>query len=279
MKSLLCRTGSGQIPVQTPLMPSSPRHSVSLPFQDSAASVFSGQKKSSQRVSLHKEMSRRNIRRSSSESDVIRLEMRTLSKMGSRSFTTPRIPEDEFGDGIHDRTGYTGDLPTSGMSWEDGFPGGGMNKNRNPGGGSGGNGSDADRSKIGSYYQEMLKVDPTNSLLLRNYGKYLHEVEGDVVKAEEYYGRAILASPGDGEVLSLYGKLIWETQRDEDRAKSYFNQALHASPNDCMVWGSYAHFLWEAEGDEDEDEDDQDEENKSATEDNVVTVPAMVEAF
>ncbi|KAK4400501.1 UNVERIFIED_CONTAM: hypothetical protein Sradi_6687800 [Sesamum radiatum] len=277
MKSLLCRTGSGPIPVQTPLMPSSPRHSVSLPFQDSVASVFSGQKKSSQRISLHKEMSCRNIHRSSSESDVIRSEMRTLSKMGSRSFPTPRIPEEEFEEGIHDRTGHTGNWPKSGMSWEElGFPGGGMNKNRNSGGGGcGGNGSDADRSKIGSYYQEMLKSDPTNSLLLRNYGKYLHEVEGDVVKAEEYYGRAILASPGDGEVLSLYGKLIWETQRDEDRAKSYFNQALHASPDDCMVLGSYAHFLWEAEG----DEDDQDEENKRATQDNVVTVAAMVEAF
>ncbi|KAL0409270.1 UNVERIFIED_CONTAM: hypothetical protein Sradi_1861400 [Sesamum radiatum] len=276
MKSLLCRTGSGPIPVQTPLIPCSPRHSVSLPFQDSVAGVFSGQKKSSQRISLHKEMSRRNIHRSSSESDVIRSEMRTLSKMGSRSFTPPRIPEEEFGEG--ERTGYTGDWPASGMSWEElGFPGGGMNKNRNSGsgGGSGGNGSDADRSKMGSYYQEMLKSDPTNSLLLRNYGKYLHEVEGDVVKAEEYYGRAILAGPGDGEVLSLYGKLIWETQRDEDRAKSYFNQAIHASPNDCMILGSYAHFLWEAEG----DEDDEDEVNKRATEDNVLPVAVMVEAF
>ncbi|KAK4422971.1 hypothetical protein Salat_1879700 [Sesamum alatum] len=273
MKSLLCRTGSGPIPVQTPLMPSSPRHSVSLPVQDSVVNVFSGQKKSTQRISLHKEMTRRNIRRSSSESDVIRSEMRTLSRQGSRSFTTPRIPEEEFGEGIHD---YAGDWPASGMSWEElGFPGGGMNKNRNSGGGgSGGNGSDADRSEIGSYYQEMLKSDPTNSLILRNYGKYLHEVERDVVKAEEYYGRAILASPGDGEVLSLYGKLIWETQRDESRAKSYFNQALHASPNDCMVLGSYAHFLWEAEGDEDE----HDEENERATED-VVSVAAMVEAF
>ncbi|GFZ00783.1 tetratricopeptide repeat (TPR)-like superfamily protein [Actinidia rufa] len=90
--------------------------------------------------------------------------------------------------------------------------------------------------------RRMLKSNPTDSLLLRNYGRFLHEIEGDVVKAEEYYGRAILASPGDGEVLALYGNLIWETQRDRDRAKSYFDRAVHSSPDDCMVLGSYAHF-------------------------------------
>ncbi|KAL7166852.1 hypothetical protein ACSBR2_037510 [Camellia fascicularis] len=112
--------------------------------------------------------------------------------------------------------------------------------------------------KMGAYYREMLKSNPTNSLLLRNYGKFLHEVEGDMVKAEEYYGRAILASPGDGEVLCLYGKLIWDTQRDEDRANFYFDQAILASPNDCMVLGLYARFMWEAEEEEEEEEEKED---------------------
>lgn len=115
----------------------------------------------------------------------------------------------------------------------------------------------------------MLKADPTNSLLLRNYGKYLHEVEKDTAKAEEYYGRAILASPGDGEVLALYADLIWDTYRDEIRASSYFNQALQASPDDSVVLGSYAHFLWEVE------------EIEEGTEMKVsgVSAPAIVEAF
>lgn len=188
-----------------------------------------------------------------------------LSKMGSRSFTTPRIPEVQF----EDCGGDAEDWPANGITWEElGSPGGGMNKNRKSGGGgNGGYGSDAEGKKMGDYYQEMIKSDPTNSLLLRNYGRYLHEVEGDVVKGEEYYGRAILASPGDGEVLSLYGKLIWESHRDEKRAKSYFTQALQASPNDCMVLGSYAHFLWEAEEEEEECGDDE------------LPIPTMVEAF
>ncbi|KAL1556345.1 hypothetical protein AAHA92_11988 [Salvia divinorum] len=218
MNSMLFQTGSGPIPVQAP--PASPRHSIS---------VYSPRRPS--------------IRRSSSESNVIRSDTRTVSRQRSRSFSSLRIPE------------------------ELGTPGGGMNKNRNSGG-SGGSGGGAEGSDIGAYYQEMIRSNPTNSLLLRNYGRYLHEVVGDVVKAEEYYGRAILASPGDGEVLSLYGNLIWETHRDQIRAKSYFTQAIQASPNDSMVLGSYAHFLWVAE--EEECGDDEEMETE------LVPLPSMI---
>ncbi|XP_068649592.1 uncharacterized protein [Aristolochia californica] len=140
--------------------------------------------------------------------------------------------------------------------------GGGTGKGRIVGGGRGGGrggdgigdltGGSADQNSMGVYYQEMLKANPGNPLLLRNYGKYLHEVERDLLRAEEYYGRAILASPEDGEVLALYGKLIWETKQDEGRAQAYFDQAIKASPDDCYVLGSYAHFLWHAEEGEEE---------------------------
>ncbi|KAL6008381.1 hypothetical protein ACLOJK_033890 [Asimina triloba] len=131
------------------------------------------------------------------------------------------------------------------------FSGGGMGKGTKVGGGRGRDGSgNGDREGIGAYYEEMLKANPGNPLLLRNYGKFLHEVERDFARAEEYYGRAILASPGDGEVLSLYGKLIWETKKDQSRAEGYFDQAVRACPDDCYVLGSYAHFLWGAEEEE-----------------------------
>ncbi|XP_077244811.1 uncharacterized protein LOC143884866 [Tasmannia lanceolata] len=141
------------------------------------------------------------------------------------------------------------------------FSDGGMGKGRKIGGGKRGgsdgkgsfNGESADQNRIGAYYKEMLKANPRNPLLLRNYGKFLHEVERDLERAEEYYGRAILESPGDGELLSLYGKLIWEAKRDEGRAQGYFDQAIKASPDDCYVLGSYAHFLWDAEEKEEDD--------------------------
>lgn len=66
--------------------------------------------------------------------------------------------------------------------------GGGMGKGRKYGGGNGGGrgGGDesegfpdgnADQNKIGAYYQQMLLANPGNPLLLRNYGKFLHEVD------------------------------------------------------------------------------------------------------
>ncbi|KAI3905056.1 hypothetical protein MKX01_017302, partial [Papaver californicum] len=113
-----------------------------------------------------------------------------------------------------------------------------------------------DQGKLGDYYLEMLRSNPGDPLLLRNYGKFLYEVERDVSKAEEYYSRAILASnPSgtDGEVLCLYGKLIWESQKDRSRANSYFERAVQVAPCDCFVMGAYAHFLWEAEEDDEEE--------------------------
>jgi len=180
-----------------------------------------------------------------------------LSGSGSLSFPA-RIPEEEYDsesedDGFVSLSKGAGIWPESGIPLEDlGFSGGG----RKPSGDDDhGTGNGDDMSKIGAYYLEMLKSNPGDPLLLGNYGKFLHEVEKDLARAEEYYGRAILASPGNGELLSSYGKVIWESHRDGERAKSYFDQAVYASPNDCMVMGSYASFMWEVEEEEDGNEE------------------------
>ncbi|KAK3029904.1 hypothetical protein RJ639_038527 [Escallonia herrerae] len=297
MKAVLPLTGS--VPVHlSSYIPGSPR--VSISTHDIGAGFFSGERisSSSPRISLNVEATRRStIRRALSEPDMIAAESEIRGVFRSRSFPA-RIPEEEYASDSDDEVGGGGvgslvlservfdqkdcNWPRNGIPLEElEFSGGGNSKGRLTGGGSGGDdygiggfsGGNADRGKIGAYYLEMLKSNPTNSLLLRNYAKFLHEVEMDTSKAEEYYGRAILASPGDGEVLSLYGNLIWETQKDEDRAKSYFDQAVHASPDDCAVLGSYAHFMWEAEDEEDEAE----EEERKRRE--VVSAASMVEAF
>ncbi|XP_062073583.1 uncharacterized protein LOC133777848 [Humulus lupulus] len=257
MKAVLIRTGS--VPVQVQLLHVSDSPRVCLNRSESLSGVFSGEKTvvNSPRVSLHFEISRRRkerdvIRRAFSETDMIRPETKSSSS-GSRSFPA-RVPKEDEYTPLSRTTSFSAPCPEIGIS------GGGFGKGSKPGGGGdfgygAYGGGFNDRSKLGEYYQEMLKSNPGDSLLLRNYGKYLHEVEKDLVGAEEYYGRAILANPGDGELLSLYGKLIWETQRDEDRAKSYFDQAVTASPHDCTVLGSFAHFMWEAEENDDEDID------------------------
>ncbi|CAK7356115.1 unnamed protein product [Dovyalis caffra] len=272
MKSVLLRTGS--VPIQSLVRSGSPK--ISLTRCDSVTNFFSGEKTgvSSPRISLHLDNNRRGsatpIRRALSESDVIRSErevsggLTKLSGTGLQSFPAIIPEEHVFGDSVDD---CAGTWQKSGIPLEElGFSGDGFGKSDGGRGGSSGDDwrGGVDVSKIGDYYKQMLKSNPKDALILRNYGKYLHEVEGDVEKAEEYYGRAILASPGDGEVLSLYGKLIWETKRDGERAKSYFDQAVFASPNDCMVLGSYANFMWEAEEADDEEKNDNKREVLSA---------------
>ncbi|KAL5865670.1 hypothetical protein ACOSQ3_003184 [Xanthoceras sorbifolium] len=267
MKALLLRNGSVQL--QSAVRSGSPR--VSLSRQDSFTGIFSGERHavSSPKISLNLEMNHRRvsgIRRALSESDVMKsvtdvsAGVAKPSGSGSRFFPA-RIPEEEHvsdgkGDDDYesrilkkngnDRMDSIGIWPENSIPME--FYGEGLGKGNNY------SVKDGDKSKIGDYYLELLKSNPRDSLVLRNYGKFLEEVEKDTEKAEEYYGRAILANPGDGEVLSLYGNLIWMTQRDEDRAKTYLDQAVHASPNDCMVLGSYAHFMWDVDEEDEEDE-------------------------
>eukprot|EP00850_Spirogloea_muscicola_P008036 SM000042S15303 [mRNA] locus=s42:256902:258699:+ [translate_table: standard] len=101
------------------------------------------------------------------------------------------------------------------------------------------------------YYRQALRADPGNPLLLRNYARFLFEIQQDYVRAEEYYERAILANPGDGEILAQYAKLVWDAHHDMERASSYFEHAIRAAPEDCYVLAAHASFLWNSEnGDE-----------------------------
>ncbi|WCJ29135.1 Tetratricopeptide repeat (TPR)-like superfamily protein [Euphorbia peplus] len=253
MKSLLLRNGS--LPKSSPAFPSSPKFSISR--RDSISGVFSGERNAPVSLNLRRKTTTP-IGRTRSENDIAGSETEVLKNIvtaTSRSFPA-RIPEEEyvFGEDQMDRDCGGWKLSGSGL-WPEkdvGFgTGGGDGGDRGKRNDSGGNGDG--RKRMGEYYEEMLKLNPGDSLLLRNYGRFLEEVEGDKERAEEYYGRAILANPGDGEVLSLYGRLIWDMHRDEERAQSYFHQAVSASPNDCMVMGSYARFMWEAAEDEDEE--------------------------
>ncbi|XP_057842271.1 uncharacterized protein LOC131051688 isoform X2 [Cryptomeria japonica] len=93
----------------------------------------------------------------------------------------------------------------------------------------------------------MLEANPDNTLLLRNYARFLHKVQHDMKRAEECFSWAILASPGDGESMSLYAKFIWESHKDLALAETYFERAVEAAPQDCYVIASYDHFLWTCE--------------------------------
>lgn len=195
MKAVLLRAGS--VPIMCPPLCGSPR--VSLYRQSSAGVVFSGQRAgssfSSPIMSLHFPMDKKKpketqaqIRRAFSDTDLVRSESRFPG--GSRCFPAG-IPEEEYvsdsevdsefrtlvtGNGC-DRESFAPVLPEFEISTEDmkfsydGFGNGGKSS------GEHGDDSYGEKSKIGDHYREMLKLNPSDPLLLRNYGKFLHEVK------------------------------------------------------------------------------------------------------
>uniref|UniRef100_A0A0E0MB58 Uncharacterized protein n=1 Tax=Oryza punctata TaxID=4537 RepID=A0A0E0MB58_ORYPU len=173
--------------------------------------------------SMHQQQTSSTLRRATSDADIAR----SAPAMSPLPLLRDILEEDVVVDGAG--RGKGNDDKTSGR-----------------GGGRGGGGH------MGEYYRRVLRVEPENPLLLRNYGRYLQEVEGDLGGAEECYARALLASPDDGDLLSLYGQVVWEATQDKERAAVYLERAVQAAPDDCYVLGSYASFLWDAEEDEDE---------------------------
>ncbi|KAK2967925.1 hypothetical protein RJ640_010535 [Escallonia rubra] len=105
---------------------------------------------------------------------------------------------------------------------------------------------------VEEYYKRMVREDPSNPFILRNYAQLLQS-KGNLPGAEENYFRASLADPKDGEVLMQYATLVWQLHRNQDRASRYFERATHVLPNDSQILGAYASFLWEIDEDDNED--------------------------
>lgn len=185
MTGVLFRTGSG--PIHSSLLPGSAR--IAVPLRHDS---FSGGEKmdfSGLCLEVNNNNSRRRITRAISEPKEIN-RLRSIST-GSQTFPEmlPEVDEESLSD--EDVVGSTGTLkfaekcfdrmswiPGSGISVEETqFSGVGSGSGRDRDGfGSGGSSSDRERKKIGEYYLRMLKSNPNDPLILRNYGKYLHEV-------------------------------------------------------------------------------------------------------
>ena len=170
------------------------------------------------------------MRRAYSETDMIRSEsgLSRLSGVGSRSFPTV-IPEEKY---VSDSELGSPGLKTNGAGvWpEIGIPveelefsgGGGFGKGRKYGDGDNGIGNDEEKSKMAAYYLEMVKSNPGDSLLLRNYAKFLHEV---LAYFKNIYIKLKKKKKGDlivivemnlgGERYSESGRVLWKSYISE----------------------------------------------------------------
>lgn len=184
MKALLLRSSS--VAAQSPVIPTS--DGVVQCRQNSLTRVFSGERAAdgSPRIALHLKVNRwtGGIRRVLSDTEVIKPVGRSS---GARSMSRVReemhvdsgekrtcLPLDRNLDEFWTRSGVLVD--------EVGSSGGGSGKGNDSGGDHvSGGGFGRSRKKVGEYYQQMLKSNPGDPLLLRNYGKYLHEVPPRVV--------------------------------------------------------------------------------------------------
>ncbi|CAI9761230.1 unnamed protein product [Fraxinus pennsylvanica] len=75
-----------------------------------------------------------------------------------------------------------------------------------------------------SYYQKMIEANPSNTLFLANYAKFLKEVKGNFAKAEEYYGMAILADP------TSYASFLWDAEEVEEVENRYEIDEIDSHP-------------------------------------------------
>lgn len=167
MKSALLRTGS--VPLLSPTTTPSSSFSNNKQPLYGLFSSHNSSTSSPRSISLHycTRNHSNHIRRAASESDIVRSLHQVsntsdqfsglASRSRSRSSFPSKIPEEEFLNEDHDQI-FDGDS----MEEDKVFLNSPIGIN--------------DRSKIGAYYEHMLKLNPSDALLLRNYGKFLHEV-------------------------------------------------------------------------------------------------------
>ncbi|KAH7282533.1 hypothetical protein KP509_35G034900 [Ceratopteris richardii] len=98
-------------------------------------------------------------------------------------------------------------------------------------------------------YQEEIRMDPGNPLLLANYAQFLHLVRHHNARAESFFRRALAAAPdgADADVMAKFANFLWIAKGDLAEAERTFQAAAEAEPTNAYHAGSYANFLWSSE--------------------------------
>lgn len=103
-----------------------------------------------------------------------------------------------------------------------------------------------DRTEL--LYQEAIRADPDNALLLSNYAQFLHLVRHDNPRAEDYFSAALRSDSMDGDAIVKFANFLWLANGDLFSAEKTYLNAIGIDPKNPFHAGCYAHFLWQTGG-------------------------------
>jgi len=92
-------------------------------------------------------------------------------------------------------------------------------------------------------YDETLKLDPGNSIVLNNYAYYLSLVGDDLPKAEEMARKAVDMDPENGANQDTYGWVLYKIGR-YDEAKEWIGKAIENREESAVVLEHYGDVLF-----------------------------------
>lgn len=93
-------------------------------------------------------------------------------------------------------------------------------------------------------YQDAIRSDSMNSMLLANYAQFLFLVRKDHDRAEELFQKAVLCDPFDCDAITRFASFLWLARRNLVGAEKAYQAALRADPTNSFHAANYAHFLW-----------------------------------
>lgn len=97
--------------------------------------------------------------------------------------------------------------------------------------------------KSDQYFEDALKMEPENVLILNNYGYYLALREEKLEKAEEMSRKTIEAEPENATYLDTYAWILYKSGRIEE-AKTYMEKAIsHGGAEDPDILEHYGDIL------------------------------------
>jgi len=100
-----------------------------------------------------------------------------------------------------------------------------------------------DHEKSDAAYEQVLKIEPDNVLVLNNYAYYLSLRGMNLEKAEQMAKKAVELEPANSSYQDTYGWVLFRLGRFEE-AKEWISKALESGEESAVVMEHYGDVMW-----------------------------------